>query len=702
MVAYLEKSEGSEGCRQIIDFLSQTAALSIIEDGVMAITATIDRNVKQHEESLQGISGVITSLFDTMLVQHQHGEPSTPKSSPLRITSSPSLSPQHTLIHAPSTSQPPNIQTTPVAEETTPMPHNLPLQSVHSLRRDDERTVKTSKAKRKARIGISDDEDVEDPSKQGMSLIEELDMDVDISLVSPHAADQGRKSDETKARDKGKVVMQESMPTKKIKKRIQVQMSIDEELARKLHKEELARFNAEQEAIDIARKEKVIAEGDQAHDIDWSDPAVIRYDTLQNRPRSVTEVEVQRSKRTIQEVKRQSTEEEKGKKSDDSSKPTRKKTLSKKRAEDEFVMEVKSLATKYPIIDWKTHVLTEYFMYYQIIRADGSSKNYKIFSEMLDDFDRQDVMDLHRLVEEREEISSWSRNDIKDVNKRLEVEQESEMAFELLRRSPIVSFHNDLSVLSVTGYFDSSSPVVLRECGTPLYGFSRCRWCTYERCGVDLRDGICPLYHGANDQLTSICKMACQIVQKKLEEKQIEEEQAAKAQNRKLLVCYDDDDDEEESNSLKDNIISELPPCSAITPSEPVDSLSMGDEHLDTIPATESDEVIKSSVEDLVPIPSEFEGENGCDVPSCFTTFSNILFDADYDFKSVDDQSLHNEDVSEKMFSNPLFEEEIISIRIDQQHFNAESDLVESMLNCDSSVISSSSKIDSLLDEFVG
>nr|GFC32241.1 hypothetical protein [Tanacetum cinerariifolium] len=33
----------------------------------------------------------------------------------------------------------------------------------------------------------------------------------------------------------------------------------------------------------------------------------------------------------------------------------------------------------------------------------------------------------------------------------------------------------------------------------------------------------------------------------------------------------------------------------------------MGDEHLDTIPATESDEVINSSVEDLVPIPSESE-----------------------------------------------------------------------------------------------
>nr|GFC76718.1 hypothetical protein [Tanacetum cinerariifolium] len=33
----------------------------------------------------------------------------------------------------------------------------------------------------------------------------------------------------------------------------------------------------------------------------------------------------------------------------------------------------------------------------------------------------------------------------------------------------------------------------------------------------------------------------------------------------------------------------------------------MGDEHLDTIPATKSDELIKSSVEDLVLIPSESE-----------------------------------------------------------------------------------------------
>ncbi|GJR06513.1 hypothetical protein Tco_0529497 [Tanacetum coccineum] len=73
---------------------------------------------------------------------------------------------------------------------------------------------------------------------------------------------------------------------------------------------------------------------------------------------------------------------------------------------DDVVIDVESLATKYPIVDWKTHILNENMMYYQIIRADGSSKNYKIFSEMLDDFDRQDVIDLHRLVNERYETTS--------------------------------------------------------------------------------------------------------------------------------------------------------------------------------------------------------------------------------------------------------------------------------------------------------
>nr|GEY69207.1 hypothetical protein [Tanacetum cinerariifolium] len=150
----------------------------------------------------------------------------------------------------------------------------------------------------------------------------------------------------------------------------------------------------------------------------------------------------------------------------------------------------------------------------------------------------------------------------------------------------------------------------------------------------------------------------------------------------------------------EDNIISELPSCVAITPNEPVDSLSMGDEHLDTILATESDEFIKSCVENLVPNPSESEGEYECDVPAGFTTFSNVLFDADYDFDSGDDQSFSDEDFLEKIYSNPLFDVEIIPMKIEPHSFNAESNLIESIPNHDSS-ITISSKIDSLFDELL-
>nr|GEW46155.1 hypothetical protein [Tanacetum cinerariifolium] len=188
------------------------------------------------------------------------------------------------------------------------------------------------------------------------------------------------------------------------------------------------------------------------------------------------------------------------------------------------------------------------------------------------------------------------------------------------------------------------------------------------------------------EQLTSMCEIFCQVIQKKQEEKQIEEEQAANAQHWKIPACCDDNDDYN----------------SAITLNELVDSLIMGDEHLDAIPTTESDEFIKSYVENLVPNTSESEGENGFDMPACFTIFLNILFEADYESDPSDYQSCSDEDFPEEIFSNPLFEEEIIPMKIDQHHFNAESDLIESMLNHDSSIIPSSSKIDSLLDDFAG
>ncbi|GKC26886.1 hypothetical protein Tco_1034180, partial [Tanacetum coccineum] len=112
------------------------------------------------------------------------------------------------------------------------------------------------------------------------------------------------------------------------------------------------------------------------------------------------------------------------------------------------------------------------------------------------------------------------------------------------------------------------------------------------------------------------------------------------------------------------NNMPQISPSVAITPDlpieEPKDSLIMGDEHLSTIPEKESDELIKSSVKDLVPIPSEFEDTSGsdseCILPSCdnvspinvyekkSVTFSNPLFDSNDDFTSSDDESLYDKD----------------------------------------------------------
>nr|GEX62762.1 reverse transcriptase domain-containing protein [Tanacetum cinerariifolium] len=143
-------------------------------------------------------------------------------------------------------------------------------------------------------------------------------------------------------------------------------------------------------------------------------------------------------------------------------------------------------------------------------------------------------------------------------------------------------------------------------------------------------------------------------------------------------------------------------------------SLSLGDAHLSIILEMELDKVIKSSVENLVPIQSESEvtsvNKSKCDVPvkdessPIFTTFSNPLFNCNDDFTSSDDESLSNEDVPMedfKIYLNPLFDnEEIISNKIDPHYFNTKSNLIESLPNRDTLFVSSP-KFDHL-EEFSG
>ncbi|GJS54034.1 hypothetical protein Tco_0627396 [Tanacetum coccineum] len=264
------------------------------------------------------------------------------------------------------------------------MPHELPLYNVHSLGRDEgslslneltvlctslsekvssleselkntketysstltriilrvkklEKQVQTTNSRRKTRIILSEDEDVvEDHSNQGR-IIEEIDADTDITLVTlikvssqsdqsedhlrvltatkvlAEAAKQGRgvgltqtytrrrrnvgtgsggvstasELDSTaggKAKDKGKEIMQEHEPLKKLKKRVQVQISMDEEISKKMFEEEQAKLDAREEVPAEA------TQAIQAHEIDWNDPSVLRYHAQLNRPYSIAEV----------------------------------------------------------------------------------------------------------------------------------------------------------------------------------------------------------------------------------------------------------------------------------------------------------------------------------------------------------------------------------------------------------------------------
>ncbi|GJW79739.1 putative reverse transcriptase domain-containing protein [Tanacetum coccineum] len=188
------------------------------------------------------------------------------------------------------------------------------------------------------------------------------------------------------------------------------------------------------------------------------------------------------------------------------------------------------------------------------------------------------------------------------------------------------------------------------------------------------------------EQMTTICDLVGQAMQKKEEEKRIAEEQAAKISISRKFPVYDDEYSIQTQEYLKKF-------SSANTPDlpieEPVNSLSMGEEHLDTISTTESDEVIKSSVKDPVPIPMGDESLSERIQKDEFKYFSNPLY-------NLDDEIISNE----KILPNQKDLDIVIPIPpgIDERCFNAKSDLLESLLNHVSPI--DSTKIDFIFDEF--
>ncbi|GJR06173.1 hypothetical protein Tco_0529157 [Tanacetum coccineum] len=578
----------------LIEQFWQTASASTPENEEMEITVTIDGKVKQlalmgnMRRASKGYTGVNTPLFRTMLVQGQNiqGEGST-----ILVES------HHTPTSASSTSQPPTSSPSMQTTNAAPMPHDSPIPRVHSLGSDEgsltlnELTVVYTQLLTKVasleedlkqtKKFFDDEEDEEDSSKQGRSLIEDMDLDVGISLVPPHVVDQGRFDDThvsdqpeeqlgvfstvkvlayaarirrgvenvhtytrrrtvstgngrvstasglvsttgmaqeveinipslVETKDKGKAVMQDSESPKKIKKRVQIQMSIDEELAQKLHEEEQAKFNAEQEAkfneeqeqerLDYEAVVRIQEELDeskrqrmaQVHqvtqgftDAEWDDilarvaadenlvqrlqadekyseedlprklvelvnqrkklfaqqraeanrnkpmtPAYIKnqkgdysikklkslsfkqvkeiFETTIRRVQSFvpmdSELEDKRLKRAGQEglyepAKRQKIGEASGSFQEQSDEEPKADELSQEQLQQLMIivpeegMNVESLQTKYPIIDWEVY-FEDTIKFWKIIIVGNYIEVYQVFEDMLNNFDRDDLVKL--------------------------------------------------------------------------------------------------------------------------------------------------------------------------------------------------------------------------------------------------------------------------------------------------------------------
>nr|GEU94789.1 hypothetical protein [Tanacetum cinerariifolium]GEU99942.1 hypothetical protein [Tanacetum cinerariifolium] len=144
------------------------------------------------------------------------------------------------------------------------------------------------------------------------------------------------------------------------------------------------------------------------------------------------------------------------------------------------------------------------------------------------------------------------------------------------------------------------------------------------------------------------------------------------------------DNNEEHSIQYKEYLKNSSNAITPVLPTkEPEYSVSMGDTHLSTILKKESDEVIKSSIKNLVQIPSEYEvtsdNESKCDLPICedSSTFdvlkdhSKILSDSNNDDTSSDDDAFEDIEYVEAS----LLDSELISLEEENDVYQEEKEI---------------------------
>ncbi|GKD65942.1 putative ribonuclease H-like domain-containing protein, partial [Tanacetum coccineum] len=322
------KSEGSEGFHQIIDFLNAShIQYTLTENPIIYVsfikqfwsTTTTRTSANGEVELTTTIDGQVKTITEASLKRHikledNDGITTLPNSEIFeqlalmgRDEGSVSLNELTNLY----TSLSKKVGALENELQQTKKTYSTAITKLIFRVKKLEQKVKTTKAQRRARIVLS--EDVEDSSKQGRK-ISAIDTNPTIYLVQPEQEmehDVGIAEEMTwfqdadaeikeKNRADTEIILEEEQPTELVEDigsgekgaseqeklgheeavRLQEQLNEEEtqritrdaEIARQLHEE-----------INKAGQERVVAKDDQAHVIDWSDPAVLRYHAQLNR-----------------------------------------------------------------------------------------------------------------------------------------------------------------------------------------------------------------------------------------------------------------------------------------------------------------------------------------------------------------------------------------------------------------------------------
>ncbi|GJX19521.1 hypothetical protein Tco_0222198 [Tanacetum coccineum] len=396
MLAYLEKSKGSEGFHEIIDFLSASHIhYALTENPTIYVsfikqfwsTTTASTRANEEVELIATIDGQVKTLNRASLKRHLKLEDNG------GVTTLPNseIFEQLALMGYVTDFDKLTFQKVEGLESElkhTKQTYNAALIKLIQRVKKLEQTVKTTKARRRARIVVSEDEDaLEDSSKQGRK-ISDIDEDLNIYLVlleeeeptelveDKSSGEKDEKEITTPANFQTYIRRRGVSTTGKWQERASLEAAIrlkrggQEKSAKKQVEEEIVQQKAEQDVKESIEK-------------------------VGRRKKSLAR---KRGRETLSE------ESSKKQKLEDDAEKEELQVYLNIVSEDEG-LDVESLATKYPIVDWETQILANKY-YYQIKRANGSVKHYNLFSGMLYDFDRQDVLELYRLVKEIFQIAS--------------------------------------------------------------------------------------------------------------------------------------------------------------------------------------------------------------------------------------------------------------------------------------------------------